>query len=136
LCQGCIPPTTTTTLPRARSQLAKEESQEKFWAEKVGATVQQINSYATYADEMRLDQPGKQSDDESEIDSKSGTIVVSDRIFGMHAGSRCAWSQWRNVAQTLCGASSQRFCAGNLDLKKLKAGFDVPISLSTVRPLL
>jgi hypothetical protein len=98
----------------------------------VGATVQQINSYATYADEMRLDQPGAQSDDESESDSKSGMIFVTDRVFGKHAGS-----QWRNIAQTPCGASSQGFCAGNLDLEnEQKVGFAVPVSLSTVRSLL
>ena len=47
-------------------QLTKDEEKEQFWRNKVGATVQQINSYATYADEMRLDQPAAEEEEEEE----------------------------------------------------------------------
>lgn len=56
-------------------QIAKEEQEKRFWREKVGATVQQINSYATYAEEMKLDQDNTQSEADEE-EEKSGMDLL------------------------------------------------------------
>ena len=63
----------------AVQHISKEEEADRFWKEKLGTTVQQINSYATYAQEMAIVPATKAEEEggsEHESDSEADEVCV------------------------------------------------------------